>query len=98
MFGFVSSVFAKYFVSGLYLWVFPVSLPRLNLPYPALNDSPLTELPKLLNNEFVLSNIVLFGFTPTNLVASTPPNLELKPVVVNICKVVYFFEIFTFVF
>ena len=31
-------------------------------------------------NEFVLSNTVLLGFTPINLVASTPPNFELNPV------------------
>ena len=56
MLGFVSSVFAKYFVSGLYLWVFPVSLFSLNLPYPALNDNPLKESPKLPNSELAVSN------------------------------------------
>ena len=32
------------------------------------------------NNEVAPSNTVLLGFTPINLVASTPPNLELNPV------------------
>ena len=52
--------------SGEYLCVSPVGSPTLYLPYPAWNDIPLFALPNWLNKEFVLSNDVCDGSTPTN--------------------------------
>ena len=55
-------------------------IPPASLYEPPYVEPNVNELLFILpNSDVVPSNTVLSGFTPTNLLASTPPNLELNP-------------------